>query len=338
MEGSHRTRRFLVSVMYSLIAALMPLAASAAEAIKISVIKAASYGPFFVAQEKGYFAAEGLEPQFIFFEASPPIAVAVVSGDLDFGIGATSAAFFTLGDKLRIIGGFAREAPGFQGMTFVASLRGWDAGVKSLKDLGGHSVAIGTIGSSPHYSLALIEQKYGIDPKSIRVLPLQTVSNQVSALIGGQADAGVTISAGLMPAVGRGELKLLAFMGDEVPWQLSAMFVATKTANERRATVERFMRAYRKGAHDYVDAFAGPNGKRRDGPTAPEILAITAKYVGQTPEELKGAIGYVEREARVDAKDLERQVAWYRSQDMLKSDVKVDAVIDKRYAVMLPEK
>lgn len=338
MTCSSRTRHILVSVMFWLAAVVAPLAASGAEAIKVSVIKAASYGPFFVAQEKGYFAAEGLEPQFIYFEASPPIAVAVVSGDLDFGIGATSAAFFSLGDKLRIIGGFAREAPGFQGMTFVASLRGWDAGVRSLKDLSGHSVAIGTIGSSPHYSLALIEQKYRIDPKSIRVLPLQTVSNQVSALIGGQADAGVTIAAGLMPAVGRGELKLLGFMGDEVPWQLSAMFVATKTAEERRATVERFMRAYRKGAHDYVDAFAGPDGKRHDGPTAPEILAITAKYVGQTPAELKNSIGYVEREARVDVKDLERQVAWYRSQDMLKNDVNVDAVIDKRYAVMLPGK
>jgi len=309
---------------------------NAAETIKISVIKAVSYGPFFIGQEKGYFAAEGLEPQLVFFEASPPIAVAVVSGDLDFGIGATSAAFFSLGNKLRIIGGFAREAPGFQGMTFVASLRGWEAGVKSLKDLAGHSVAIGTIGSSPHYSLALIEEKYQIDPKSVRVLPLQTVSNQVSALIGGQADAGVTIAAGLMPAVGRGELKLLGFMGDEVPWQLSAIFTATRTIEERPATVEKFMRAYRKAAVAYAAAFAGPDGKRRDGPTAEETLAIIAKYVGQTPEELRKSIGYVEPEALVDLRDLERQVAWYRAQDMLKAEVKVGPLIDRRYATLLP--
>jgi NitT/TauT family transport system substrate-binding protein len=309
---------------------------NAADAIKVSVIKAASYGPFFLGKDKGLFAAEDLDIQFVFFEASPPIAVAVVSGDLDFGIGATSAAFFSLGDKLRIIGGFAREAPGFQGMTFVASQRGWDAGVKSLKDLGGHSVAIGTIGSSPHYSLALIEEKYRIDPKNVRVLPLQTVSNQVSALIGGQADAGVTIAAGLMPAVGRGDLKLLGFMGGEVPWQLSAIFTATKTADDRRPLVERFMRAYRKSARAYMDAFAGPDGKRRDGPTAAEVLAIAAKYIEQTPEQLKSAIGYVEPEARVDLKDLERQVAWYRAQDMLKADVKVEPLIDKRYATLLP--
>jgi NitT/TauT family transport system substrate-binding protein len=328
------TRRGFASV--ALLVASLLGSACAAETLKISVIKAASYGPFFVAQDKGYFTAEGLDVQFVFFEASPPIAVAVVSGDLDFGIGATSAAFFSLGDKLRIIGGFAREAPGFQGMTFVASNRGFAEGVKSLKDLANHSVAIGTIGSSPHYSLALIEEKYGIDPKSVRVLPLQTVSNQVSALIGGQADAGVTIAAGLMPAVGRSELKLLGFMGDEVPWQLSSIFTATKTADDRRDTVVRFLRAYRKGAHAYVDAFAGADGERRDGPTAPEILAITAKYVGQTPEELKTAIGYVDPEARVDAKDLQRQVVWYKAQGMLKGEVDASAVLDKHYAVLLP--
>jgi len=325
----------LVSVV-SLIASFFVADGASAETLKISVIKAVSYGPFFIAQEKGYFAAESLDVQFVFFEASPPIAVAVVSGDLDFGIGATSAAFFSLGDKLRIIGGFAREAPGFQGMTFVASKRGYAEGMTSLKDLANHSVAIGTIGSSPHYSLALIEDKYRIDPKSVRVLPLQTVSNQVSALLGGQADAGVTIAAGLMPGVARGDLKLLGFMGDEVPWQLSSIFTATKTAEERRTTVEHFLRAYRKGAHAYVDAFAGPDGKRRDGPTAPDILAITAKYVGQPPEELKTAIGYVDPDARVDVVDLNRQVAWYMSQGMLKSMVDVDAIVDNRYAVTLP--
>ena len=327
-----RTLRFVAAVLLF----LAPHVARAADTIKISVIKAAAYGSIFVAVERGYFAAENLEPELVFFEASPPIAVAVVAGDLDIGIGATSAAFFALGDKLRIIGGFAHEEPGFQGMTFVASNRGWDAGLRALKDLGGHSVAIGTIGSSPHYSLALIEEKYGIDPKSIRMLPLQTVSNQVSALIGGQADAGVTISTGLMPAIKKDQVKLLGFVGDETPWQLSSMFAGKKTLDERRDVVERFMRAYKKGAHDYIAAFAGPDGKRRDGPRAPDILAIMAKYMGQTPQELTAAIGYVDPDARVDVRDLARQVAWYKAQGMLKGDVDTNSVLDQRFAVALP--
>jgi NitT/TauT family transport system substrate-binding protein len=308
--------------------------APAAEKLTISVIKAATYGCFFIAQDRGYFAANGLEVQFAYFDSSPPVAVAVVAGDLDFGIAATSAGFFNLADKLRIIGGFAREERGFQGMTFVASLKGWDAGVHSLKDLGGHSISIGTVGSSPHYSLSLIEAKYGIDPKSIRLVPLQSASNQASALIGGQVDAGVTISTVLMPAVKRGETKLLGFVGDETPWQLSSIFTGVKMA-ERRDTVERFLRAYRQGAHDYINAFTGPTGERREGPSTQAVLEIIGKYVGQTPEQIKPAIGYVEPDARLDVSDLQRQVDWYVAQGMLKTRIDVGSVIDTRYVVPL---
>jgi NitT/TauT family transport system substrate-binding protein len=223
-------------------------------------------------------------------------------------------------------------------MTFVASNRGYDEGVKSLKDLAGHSVAIGTIGSSPHYSLALIEEKYGIDPKSVRVLPLQTVSNQVSALIGGQADAGVTISTGLMPAIAQNQVKLLAFMGDEVPWQLSSIYATPKTIDGRPGVIDGFLRAFRKGAHDYIDAFAGADGKRRDNATTPAILAIIAKYVGQPPDQVKTAIGYVDPDGRVDLKDLQRQADWYLAQGMLKSQVDVASFIDRRTVVPLPAK
>jgi len=325
----------LAAAVAALVFLLLAASAQAADKLTISAIKAATYGCFFIAQERGYFAANGLEVQFAYFESSPPIAVAVVAGDLDFGIAATSAGFFNLADKLRIIGGFAREEHGFQGMTFVASLKGWDAGVRSLKDLGGHSVSIGTVGSSPHYSLSLIEEKYRIDPKSIRLVPLQSASNQASALIGGTVDAGVTISTVLMPAVKRGETKLLGFVGDETPWQLSSIFTTVKMA-ERRDLVERFLKAYRQGAHDYIDAFAGPGGERRDGPTTPGVVDIIAKYVGQTPEQVRSAIAYVEPDARIDLKDLQRQVDWYVAQGMLKTRIDVTTVIDKRYVVPLP--
>jgi NitT/TauT family transport system substrate-binding protein len=100
--------------------------------------------------------------------------------------------------------------------------------------------------------------------------------------------------------------------------------------------VERFLRAFRKGAHDYHDAFTGLSEKRVDGSTAPEILAIIAKYTGQPEAAIRSAIGYVDSDARVDVKDIKHQIAWFQSQGMVKSDVTGDAIIDARYAVPLP--
>jgi NitT/TauT family transport system substrate-binding protein len=326
-------------VKHVFIAALLALGIGAPQAqaldkINVSAIKAATFGGLFLAQERGYFAAEGFDANFVYFDASPPIAVATVSGNLDFGMAATSAGFFNLADKLRIIGGFAREAPGFQGMTFVASIKGWNEGIHSLKDLGGHTISIGTVGSSPHYSLSLIEAKYGIDPASVHLEPLQSATNQASAVAGGSVDAAVTMSTILMPGVQSGQTKLLGYVGDETPWQLSSIFTTVKTA-DNVAFVERFLRAYKQGAHDYIDAFVGADGKRRDGPSAPAVLEVIAKYVGQTPDQVKQAIAYVDPDAKLDLKDLQHQIDWYVAQGMLKNRVDVNSVIDKRYVVPL---
>jgi NitT/TauT family transport system substrate-binding protein len=328
-----------ITLRTTVTAALVALAfaaphAQALDKINVSAIKAATFGGLFIAKERGYFANEGFDVNFVYFDASPPIAVATVSGNLDFGMAATAAGFFNLSDKLRIIGGFAREARGFQGMTFVALLKGWNSGVHSLKDLGGHTISIGTVGSSPHYSLSLIEKKYGIDPASVRIEPLQAATNQATAVAGGSVDAAVTISTVLMPGVESGQTKLLGFVGDEVPWQLSSIFTTVKTA-DNVPYVERFLRAYKKGAHDYIAAFVGPDGKRADQPTAPAVLEIIAKYVDQPPERIKKAIAYIDPDARLDVKDLQNQVDWYVSQGMLKNRIDVNAVIDKRYVVPL---
>jgi NitT/TauT family transport system substrate-binding protein len=135
-----RLTRRLGSILFLVLALVLDRSAGAAEPIKVSVIKSAAYGPIFIAKDKGYFAAEGLDAELVFFEAAPPIATALASGDIDFGNGAASAAFFNLAGQglLKIIAGSASEAPGFQLMALVASNRAAAAGLKSAKDLGGH--------------------------------------------------------------------------------------------------------------------------------------------------------------------------------------------------------
>jgi NitT/TauT family transport system substrate-binding protein len=311
---------------------------ASAEAVKIGVLRVAGAGPLFVAHERGYFAAEGLSDSFVYFDASQPIAVATVSGDVDFGVTPATAGFYSLAGQgvLRIIAGSISEAPTFHANTIVASNAAYAGGLHSLKDIGGHAVGTNQVGSAPHYALALIAEHFGIDMKTIRVVPLQSNPNQVSAMIGGQIDVSMTPSTYVMPAIQKGQGKLLGFVGDVTPWQLGATFTSTKMANEHRDTVERFLRAMIKGTHDYHDAFTGPGEKRQDMPSAPEILAIIAKYVDQPAEQLKESVSYTDPDARLDYKDILHQLAWYQSQGMVKDSVKGDAIIDTRYAVPMP--
>jgi NitT/TauT family transport system substrate-binding protein len=337
-------RHFLAThAAFHLLATLVVVAASfvsasaLAEPVKIGVLRLGQAGPVFIAQEKGYFAAEGLDTDIVLFDAAQPIAVAVASGDLTFGATALTAGLYSLGGQgaLRIVAGMNRYFPGFQGVAYLASNRAWDAGLKSFKDLAGHSVAVTQIGSGYHYSLALIAAKYGVDLKSIRVLAVQTMPNIASTLTGNQADAGLLAKTPAMPLIDHGNAKLLGWVDDETPWQNGAVFVATKTATERRDLVEKFLRAFRKGTRDYHDAFTGPDEKPKAGPNVREVAGFIAKYTGEPIETAMTGDAYVDGEARLDVKDVLRQIDWYIGQNMLKGPIDGAALIDKTYVIPL---
>jgi NitT/TauT family transport system substrate-binding protein len=337
---SRATARFFVaSTLIS--ASLLAPAAAQAESIKIGILRTTSSGPIYIAIEKGFFAPENLAVETVFFDSPQPVAVATVSGDIDIGSTGLTAGFYSLANQgaLRIIAAQGREAPGFRNLGFLVSNHAYEAGLKSIHDLAGKTVAVTQIGAPGHYALGVVGEKYGVPLASVRVLAMQSIANITSALTGGEADAGVTgITVPTMAAVDRGDLKLIAWVGDELDYQDRAMFVTTKTANDRRDMIERFFRGYKKGAQAYHDAFIGPDERPLDGPTAPEMLAIISKYVGQPVEAVKLGIAYVDPSMRVNEVDIHRQIGWYKAQGMLKPDVDGAAIIDKRYVVPLPEK
>jgi NitT/TauT family transport system substrate-binding protein len=327
---------------YALTALLLGAGSAAAENIKVGVVAVGAFAPVYVAQERGYFAAEGVPAELVVFDAAQPVAVATVSGAIDFGVAAVTAGFYNLAGQgeLKIIAAAAHEYPGFQIQAYLVSKRAWDAGLRSLKDLPGHSFALTGVGAPPAYVVgSLVAEKYHFDYKSIRVVPLTTIPNINTSITGGQTDfTCVSMTSGIVPLIERGDIKLMGWVGDETPWQFGVAFTATKTADNRKATVEKFLRAYRKGAKEYHDAFTGPDGKRKDGPQAAAMLAILAKYTKQTVEQVKLSVPFLDAEARLDVKDVVNQVSWYKSQGLVKGQFEGASLIDRRYVAAMPER
>jgi NitT/TauT family transport system substrate-binding protein len=268
------------------------------------------------------------------------VAVAVVSGDIDFGASALTGGLYGLAGQgaLKIIGGLHRDAPGFHLTTIIASNQAFAAGLKSFADLAGRSAAISTVGATGEYILWLIAEKYGVDPKTLQFIPLQSEANAVAAVIGGKADTGVVLAARAYDYVQRGEAKRLGWTGDEVPIQIGGSFATPKTLAERHDLVVRYLRALYRGTKDYHDAFTGPDGTRQDGPTASATLALIARYAGGTPEAASDSIPLIDAAGRLDERDVRRQVAWLKSLGMLKPEVDPSAVIDQSLAVALPDR
>src|ERR1700755_1862807 len=216
-----------------LLLALASLQAHADEVLKakVGVLRLSSSAPVFIAQDKGYFREAGLEVELKFFDAAQPIAVATASGDVDFGVTAFTAGLYNLAGKgtLKVIGGMSREKAGYPLIGYFASNAAYAAGLKAPKDLAGKRIAVTQVGSSFHYSLGLLADKYGFKLADIKVMPLQSLSNAAAALKGETVDAAllpVSTARTLMDADGA---KLLGWVGDETPWQLGAVFASPKT-------------------------------------------------------------------------------------------------------------
>jgi NitT/TauT family transport system substrate-binding protein len=333
-------RRHAIGGLFAAVAAaaLTPAGARAADRVKIGTLLTTGNAPLYAAIEKGYFAAAGIEPELVPFDAGQPVAVATVAGSIDFGAAGLTSALYTLAGEgsIKIVAGTDLDRPHFPAASIMASNAAFAAGLKSPKDLPGHSVGLTQVGSTYHYALAIVLQKYGVGITSIRVLPLQSFGNVASALSGGSADAAVLLSAMTLPLIAHGDAKLLAWVGDEAEWQVAAIWTSTKTADTRHDLIERYLGAMRRGAHDADAAFVGPGGTRQDGPTAPAMIAIVQKYVHLSPEQIDATVGYLDPDLRIDAKDVARQLDWYHSQGMLKSAIPIDQVLDKRYVVALP--
>ena len=334
-----RTLSGMIGSLCLLLAIGTPAHAAESIPIKIGVVQTLAVGPIFVADERGYFRDEGLDANITFFDAAQPIAVAAASGDVDFGCTGMAAAFYSLAGQgtLRIIAGGNREMPGFKNASYIASNRAYDAGFTSLKQLAGKTVAVTQFGSQLHYDLGLAAEKYNVPLKDIHIAALQTNTNVSSALAGGQTDLAVFPVTPTMALLSRNDAHLLAWVGDEAPYsQANTVFTSAKIANDKRDTVERFLRAFKRGAKDYHDAFADDQEHRRDGPTAEAIIAILAKYTKQKAETISTAIPWLDAQLRLDAKDVRHQIEWFTAQGQMKSKVDAAAIVDKRYVVSLP--
>jgi NitT/TauT family transport system substrate-binding protein len=332
--GIKRSLRFALALAASALALGMT-PGKAAEHVKIGVVRSMGGAPLYVAKDMGFYDAEGLDAELIWFDAAQPVAVAAASGDIDFGSTGMTAAFLNLAAQgtLKVIGAGTWEHKGFQSIGFMVSNQAFAAGVHSLKDMTGHSVGLTQVGTPLHYNIALALQKNGVDLKTVRIVPLQSNPNVASAIKGGQIDAAVQTSANIYPLVERNEAKLLGWASDVIEGQSEATFANTKFANDHPETVKRILAAFRKAEATWDAAFVDKDGKRADQPTAPKMMAITSQRLGVAPEVLAKGIPYYDPQSRVVLADVQRAIDWYFSQGMIKEKLDAANLVDKRFAL-----
>ncbi|WP_375786485.1 ABC transporter substrate-binding protein [Bradyrhizobium sp. Pha-3] len=301
---------------------------------KIGVLRLSSSAPVFIAQDKGYFRDAGLDVELKFFDAAQPIAVATASGDVDFGVTAVTAGLYNLAGKgtLKVIGGMSREKAGYPLIGYFASNNAYAAGLKTPKDLAGKRVAVTQVGSSFHYSLGLLADKYGFKLSDVKIVPLQSLSNAAAALKGETVDAALLPVSTARTLIDSNGAKFLGWVGDETPWQLGAIFASPKTL-ANAALVTRLLTALTRADHEYHDVIltAIRDGVAPINEKTKPLLEIIAKYTNLPVEQVVGNCAYIDPDGKLDVKNVDNQIKWLQGQGFVDKGFDAGAIIAKDY-------
>jgi NitT/TauT family transport system substrate-binding protein len=308
---------------------------SAAEKVSVAVNRLSAGAPLYIAIDRGVFAAEGLDVTLIHLTSSQEIGLAVASGSVQYGMTAITAGIYTLAGKggLKMIAGGYEEFPGFAGVAIVANKAAYERGLKSAADLAGKKIAITAVGSGSHNQLARLASKYGFKYQDMRLQPLQTLANEVSAVMGGQVDAAPVPATLARQLEDSGAGKIIAWMGDEVPTQFGGVFASPRTIADRRDVTVRFIRAYVAAIAAYDRAFQqrAPDGKPIKGDGYDELIDIIAQRTGEARSALAIALPYFNPLARLEAEDIAEQINVYKSLKLVEPGLDANAVLDKSF-------
>ena len=301
---------------------------------RVGVLRLSSSAPVFIAQDKGYFRDAGLDIDLKFFDAAQPIAVATTSGDIDFGITAFTAGLYNLAGKgtLKVIGGMSREKAGYPLIGYFASNNAYAAGLKTPKDLAGKRVAVTQVGSSFHYSLGLLADKYGFKVSDVRIVPLQSLSNAAAALQGETVDAALLPVSTARKLMDDGGAKLLGWVGDETPWQLGAVFASPKTLTNK-TLVTKLLAALDRADREYHDVILASvaDGKAAINEQTKPLLEIIAKYTNLPVEQVVGNCAYIDADGKLDVNNVDNQIKWLQAQGFVDKGFDADAIIAKDF-------
>ena len=311
--------------------------AAAADKVKLGALRFTSHAGAFVALEKGYFTDEGLEVELIFFQAAAPMAVAIASGDIDYGVTAISGGLINLANKgaVKIIGGALVEEKGVDGQKILVSNAAFDAGLTSPSKLAGKSFGITQTGSSFHYIISQIAAKEGIAMGDISLKPLQKVGVVIGALKSGQIDSWAIVPHIAKGLAGSGGAKIIGNVADYIDdYQVTTIFTSTKNATEKRDLTKRFLAAYSKGIADFnanmIDKTQGDGGIEATTKLIHKYVYVERPFEKAAPPIKSGSMR-LQPNAKLNLGSVRHQLAWFQSEGLVSKDIKIDQLVDSSY-------
>jgi len=314
---------------------LLAVAAHAADKVTIGIVNAVSDGTLFIAQEKGYFKAEGIEAEFVAFDTGAKMVAPMGAGQLDVGGGAASAGLYNAVDRgirIKIVADKATNVKGAPFQSFMVRKELVDKGqVKTLADLKGRKIAITGAGGSDASVLNEAMKSVGLKYSDVEKVYLG-FPQHAPAFQNGAIDGSITTEPTTTNIQRLGAAVMLT--GNDAFYpnaQTATIMFSGDFAEKRRDVAVKFIKAYLRAARDFNDALV--NGKLQ-GPGGDELAAILAKYtVIKDVNVLRNMVmAGVNSNGAVNEESMRKDLAFFKEiGDVTSAKVSVEQVVDQSF-------
>ena len=220
-------------------------AASAAEHVVVGLTSLSpSAMPIYVAKDKGFFEAEGLDVQLPVFRSGTENTQAVIAGEVHIAFGSITEVMNLRKAK--------QDARYFWGISNFMPFKLYvNPSIKSAQDLKGKKLAISNFGAQSDYLTQFTLRHLGIEPiKEAAILPIGSTPARYAALKTGRVDATIMWFPETLRAEKEG-FKMLIDLNDIIPdWGYLGYYARADYLKNSRETVIRYLRAHTRGVRE----------------------------------------------------------------------------------------
>ena len=308
-------RNFLTKVAVGIAAVPLMRGFSWAQAKgKLGYMKIVDNAAMFMAMEKGFFKAEGLELETVPMAGGAVIVQGVTSGDLQFGWTNVISLYqaHVAGFDFKLIAGGAVNVKARNESHAIEV--GKDSKIKTAKDLEGKTVAVNTLNNIVHLmAMAWVDKNGG---SSAKVKFVEVPFPQMgAALSAGKIDAVSIHEPFATATLQSGAARVLAYPWGEVlpKFLIASWFASDKWIANNKETAQAFVRAINRG----IEALqADPRAGR----------AAMVKWAGLKPE-LADKIVLPVFEKEISEKDLQATIDLTQKYKLISKGIKARNVI-----------
>lgn len=285
-----------------------------------------------IAQEKGWFAEQGINLEVVEFASGPELAAPLASNQLDVGLlGINSGLLnaFSRGVRVKFAADAGSTAPGPYDYVAIAVRKDLvDSGrVKTPADFKGLKVALVGKGTPSDYGLLHLLKEGGLtlDDVTIELLPF---SSMPAAFAASQIDAAFLIDPFLSQAIDTGSAVVFRTGEQFIPGAQLAVIAFSEVFARNTDAATRFMVAYLKGLRMYNDAIV-----KNDPAAAAEVRSIFLKHIRGLTDERYQRIKMVglNPNGAINTQSLRDQQAFYLQVGTQEREVNLDELVDLQF-------